>query len=194
MRRLEKRLTLYLEERLGLPTLWRRLTDRKIPAGVGWAHTLGSATLFLLIVQVVTGIALDKTEKQGKQQPIWQASSHDKAFAVLKTPEVQKVAEKAGVKSAAHEAEQCVKCHTTAAGVAAANLKPSFVKEDGVQCETCHGPGSEYKVMAVMKDHAEAVAAGLTPISVQDGSAEKLCKTCHNQQSPTFKGFNFKEA
>jgi len=135
-----------------------------------------------------------KTDKQGKQQPIWQASGHAKAFATLKTPEAQKVAEKAGVKGAASEAQQCLKCHIAAAGAAAADLKPTFVKEDGVQCESCHGAGSDYKTMAVMKDHAKAVAAGLTPISVADGSAEKQCKTCHNQQSPTFKGFNFKEA
>ncbi len=135
-----------------------------------------------------------KTDKQGKQQPIWQASGHAKAFATLKTPEAQKVAEKAGVKGAASEAEQCLKCHVTAAGVPAADLKPTFVKEDGVQCESCHGPGSDFKIMAVMKDKAKAVAAGLTPLSLHDGSAEKQCKTCHNQQSPTFKGFNFKEA
>lgn len=135
-----------------------------------------------------------KTEKQGKQQPIWAASQHAKAFATLKTPEAQKVAEKAGVKGAASEAQQCLKCHVTAPGVAAAQLKPTFSKEEGVGCESCHGPGSDYKTMAVMKDHAKAVAAGLTPISLADGSAEKQCKECHNQQSPTFKGFNFKEA
>lgn len=135
-----------------------------------------------------------KADNKGKQQPIWQASKHAKAFEELKTPEAQKVAEKAGVKGAASEAEQCLKCHTAAAGVAAANLKPTFLKEDGVQCESCHGPGSDYKTMSIMKDKAKAVAAGLAPISVHDGSAEKLCKTCHNPQSPTFKSFNFKDA
>lgn len=135
-----------------------------------------------------------KSEKQGKQQPIWQASSHAKAFATLKTPEAQKLAEKAGVKGPASEAAQCLKCHVTAAGAPAADLKPTFSKEDGVQCESCHGPGSDYKTMSIMKDHAKAVAAGLNPMSLQDGSAEKQCKTCHNEQSPTFKSFNFKEA
>lgn len=134
-----------------------------------------------------------KTEKQGKQQPIWQESAHAKAFATLKTPEAQKVAEKAGVKGPASEAEQCLKCHTTAAGVAAADLKPGFAKEDGVQCEACHGPGADYKTMTIMKDKAKAIEAGLAAISVQDGSAEKLCKHCHNPQSPTFKSFTFKE-
>lgn len=48
----------YLEERLGLPTAWRRFTDRPLPHGIGWLHTLGSATLFLLLVQTATGVFL----------------------------------------------------------------------------------------------------------------------------------------
>lgn len=34
------------------------LFDRKIPKGVGWSYTLGSASLFLFILQVVAGILL----------------------------------------------------------------------------------------------------------------------------------------
>lgn len=48
----------YLEERLELPTIWRRLTDRPLPRGIGWLHTFGSATLFLLLVQTATGVFL----------------------------------------------------------------------------------------------------------------------------------------
>ena len=48
----------YLEDRLGLPTLWKKFTDRNLPSGIGWLHTLGSATLFLLFVQLATGIFL----------------------------------------------------------------------------------------------------------------------------------------
>jgi ubiquinol-cytochrome c reductase cytochrome b subunit len=51
-------LSAYLEERLELPTAWRKFTDRHLPRGIGWMHTLGSATLFLLVVQLATGIFL----------------------------------------------------------------------------------------------------------------------------------------
>jgi hypothetical protein len=132
-----------------------------------------------------------RTEKQGKQVPIWQETKHAKAFQTLKTPEAAQVAAKAGVKGAAHEAQECLKCHVMEAYKTTA--KPTFSTEEGVQCESCHGAGSSYKTMAIMKDRAKSVAAGLTPVLVSDGSAEKQCKGCHNPQSPTFKGFDFKK-
>lgn len=42
-----------------------------------------------------------------------------------------------------------------------------------LDCESCHGEGSEYKAMAVMKDPAKARAAGL----VMPG--REFCATCH---------------
>jgi len=53
-----ERLNNFLDDRLGVPTAWRKFTDRKIPRGIGWLHTLGSATLFLLVLQIATGIFL----------------------------------------------------------------------------------------------------------------------------------------
>jgi hypothetical protein len=44
-----------------------------------------------------------------------------------------------------------------------------------------------------MQNREEAIKNGLILVLVSDGSAEKLCKTCHNEQSPTFKGFDFKK-
>jgi len=46
-----------------------------------------------------------------------------------------------------------------------------------VECEDCHGPGSNYKTMAIMKDKAKAKAAGLIE------PAEKDCKACHDKKS-----------
>lgn len=44
-----------------------------------------------------------------------------------------------------------------------------------LDCESCHGPGSEYKAMATMKDPAKAAAAGL----VRPGAS--FCTTCHKR-------------
>jgi cytochrome c5 len=44
-----------------------------------------------------------------------------------------------------------------------------------LDCESCHGPGSEYKAMAVMKDPAKARAAGLV---IPD---KAFCSNCHTK-------------
>lgn len=48
----------WLNERLGTRKLLSAFFYRRLPKAVGWMHTLGSATLFLLLVQIVTGIFL----------------------------------------------------------------------------------------------------------------------------------------
>jgi ubiquinol-cytochrome c reductase cytochrome b subunit len=53
-----RRIGAWIDERLGIYALSRAFLDRKIPGNIGWWHTLGSALLVLIIVQVVTGIAL----------------------------------------------------------------------------------------------------------------------------------------
>ncbi|MBA3854029.1 MAG: quinol:cytochrome C oxidoreductase [Gemmatimonas sp.] len=48
----------WLEQRLGLRALRTALFDRPVPSGLTWWHTLGSATLTVFLVQVVTGTVL----------------------------------------------------------------------------------------------------------------------------------------
>ena len=48
----------FIDERLDVSPLVRAFLDRRMPGNIGWFHTLGSATLFLIVVQIVTGIAL----------------------------------------------------------------------------------------------------------------------------------------
>jgi hypothetical protein len=130
-----------------------------------------------------------KTAKQGEQLKVWQGSGHAQAYKTLLTDEAKAIATEKGV-GAPEKAAACLKCHAPAHDVDAALLGKKFSQEDGVQCETCHGPGSAYKNMKVMKDKKLAVEAGL--IVHEDG--EKFCVTCHNSESPTFKGFKYAEA
>ena len=46
-----------LEERAGAGTVKKVLLDRKIPK-IGWMYVLGSVTLFLIVMQAITGIFL----------------------------------------------------------------------------------------------------------------------------------------
>jgi len=51
-------ITRWIDDRVDLAELRRTLLERKMPAGLTWWHTLGSATFTVLVVQVVTGIVL----------------------------------------------------------------------------------------------------------------------------------------
>jgi hypothetical protein len=125
-----------------------------------------------------------RTEKQGKQLDIWKASKHAEAYTVLQSDEANKIAKDKGFTTPAVKTEACLKCHTSGSDVDASLLGPKFKIEDGVQCETCHGPGADYKNMGTMKDKALAVKAGL---QLHD-DLKTFCVTCHNADSPTYKG------
>jgi cytochrome c peroxidase len=133
-----------------------------------------------------------KSEKQGSQLPIWEKSAHANAYKTLQTEEADKIAAEKGFETKAVETDACLKCHVTGHGLPEARFEKGFDIADGVQCEACHGPGSEYKSMKIMKDQAAAVKAGLV-IYADDAAIEAKCKTCHNEESPTYKEFKFAE-
>jgi len=70
---------------------------------------------------------------------------------------------------------ECLKCHATG----------GTADMPGVQCEACHGAGSDYKSMKVMKDRDASVAAGL---AIPD---ESTCKGCHEGAPHDQKPFDF---
>ncbi len=133
-----------------------------------------------------------KGEKKGSQFEIWEASKHAMAFKTLASDEAMKVAKEKGIENPQTDGK-CLKCHTAGYGASDDLFTDKFNKEDGVQCENCHGAGSDYKKNAIMKSREESIANGMMIALVSDGSAEKLCKTCHNEESPSFKGFDFNE-
>lgn len=139
-------------------------------------------------VQTCVG-ACHKTDAQGKQLDIWQNSKHANAFKTLQTPEADKIAKDKGFTTPAAETPACLKCHVLGKDIDPTELESTFSKEDGVQCETCHGAGSEYKKLSIMKDKEKAKENGLI---IHDDKAA-FCTGCHNSESPTFKSFNYDE-
>jgi hypothetical protein len=127
-------------------------------------------------------------EAKGNQYGAWLKSTHAKAFETLAGEKALAIAKQKGLAKAPQETDACLKCHVTGFGKPAEAFEATFKKEQGVSCESCHGPGSDYKAMEIMKDHAKSVAAGLV---VPD---EKTCTGCHNAESPTFKAFDYKAA
>jgi len=92
-----------------------------------------------------------------------------------------------GFNAPAAETPHCVKCHTFGTEVDESELKASFDKNQGVQCESCHGPGSGYSKLSVMKDKESAMSKGL----IIHTEKEKFCIQCHNSDSPTFFQFDY---
>jgi hypothetical protein len=125
-----------------------------------------------------------KSEKQGKQLDIWKSSKHALAYKVLLSEEANKIAKGKGFNTPAAKTPACLKCHTSGSNVDASLLGTKFKVEDGVQCESCHGAGSDYKTMNVMKDKTLAIKNGLKA----NDNMKTLCLSCHNSSSPTYKG------
>ena len=131
-----------------------------------------------------------KKELMGNQYGEWQKGPHAKAFTTLKEDKAIKLAKEKGLATPPHESPECLKCHVTGHGVPAAQIRYPLKASDGIQCESCHGPGNDYRKKTTMSDEKKAIAAGMW----QPGKEEKLCTTCHNDQSPSWDPTKFKLA
>ena len=125
-----------------------------------------------------------KSEAQGRQFPIWEGTKHPKSIEALASPKAAEAAKAMGVEKPADD-PRCLKCHAPLAA------KAPELKAEGVSCETCHGPGSAYRKLNIMKDRAESAKNGL----ILYGSPEAIkaqCMTCH--ENPHGIAFDFASA
>jgi hypothetical protein len=137
-------------------------------------------------IGVAQCVICHRTDAQGRQEAIWRESLHARAFQTLKTEKSVKIAAEMGIAKAPHEAQECLVCHVTGWNLPAERLGNRFNMEDGVQCETCHGAGSDYRAI-----HGRDPQAGKERgLIVASGDAD-ACIVCHNEKSPTYKGFDF---
>ncbi len=127
-----------------------------------------------------------KSEARGDQYGQWKKTRHATAYTTLATDAAKEIAKKMDIKDP-QKSPKCLKCHVTAYGVDEELLGSKFTMEDGVGCETCHGPGGDYMKLSIMKDKEKAIEAGLII------PTEELCVSCHNEGSPTYKKFVYKE-
>ncbi len=98
---------------------------------------------------------------------------HDHAFAM--------------VQQAGHgESEQCLGCHTTGYGIRGGFTSPIFTPRlANVQCEGCHGPGSEH----IRRNAKGGFLAGTDRPEI----LKKMCLSCHSDRwNKSFD--NFEEA
>lgn len=109
----------------------------------------------------------------GSQFSLWRASKHASAYAALWSPQAKQIARLSGLTQEPEQSPICLGCHATAAHAEAWERDEGFLLLDGVQCEKCHGPGSEYMRPDVMADREQAMQLGLKMPGRQD------CMMCH---------------
>jgi len=82
----------------------------------------------------------------GIAAPCPQASiaAHARAFEALSRPSARDIAALNGVFAPPREVRLCLECHSTGADEGPRWWAGSFNIADGVQCESCHGPGSAH--------------------------------------------------
>jgi hypothetical protein len=121
---------------------------------------------------------------KGKIWDAWDSTKHATAYVTLASQQSQTIAAEMGIEEAQQDSA-CLKCHVTGFGLPATD---KYSTEEGVTCEACHGPGEHYDDIRVMTKPDLYEQKGMIEPD------EELCKTCHNQESPTYKGFDYKDA
>ena len=151
--------------------------------------------------------------KVGNQTGKWRSGPHSRAFDVLGTAEAKAVAAKLGITNP-QASGKCLKCHSTAYNwteqIQATTIKP----EEGVVCESCHGPALNYVpkstgevtleeplrqrgLLDVLNPFSPRAKTCYSIITMEDREkairsglvypAFQSCVRCHNEQSPTWK-------
>ena len=103
---------------------------------------------------------------------------HAKAYNMLSSPLSQRMARNLGMTQKPTEAPECLGCH--ALNVPQAKRARSFDLTDGVSCENCHGPASQWLGSHTRRDwkHEQSVAAGMWDTKNLIRRSE-ICLSCH---------------
>ena len=161
------------------------MTKRIVFAALGLAVLAG-----MIVAQDFTYVGAakcqicHKSEAQGRQFTIWEGTKHAKTLEAMTSPKAAEFAKAMGVDKPAED-PKCLKCHAPLAD------KAPELKAEGVSCEVCHGPGSSYRKLSVMKDKAEAEKNGLILFSGTD-AVKAQCLKCH--ENPHGIAFDFAAA
>jgi hypothetical protein len=130
------------------------------------------------------------TEKKGKIYDKWLETAHSKAYTNLASEASLKIAKEKGIEDP-QKSEACLGCHVAGYAAKAEMKGEKYSMEEGVTCEACHGPGGDYFKISTMKGLVTGeVKAADVGFVMPDSTT---CVTCHNEKSPTFKGFKFAE-
>ena len=125
-------------------------------------------------------------EDKGEQYNKWSDAPHSKAMKSLSSEKSMAYAKENGIADPTKEAS-CLKCHSTAGSIDK-SLNKGVKVDEGVSCESCHGPGGKYNNMSIMKSREKSMEAGLIL------PTKEVCLGCHNEKNPFHKPFDFDAA
>ncbi len=129
-------------------------------------------------------------ELMGDQVGVWFEGPHRRAHETLLGQESASIAKRLELEGPAHESDACLRCHLTAFGVSPLRIANLLAPDDGVQCESCHGPGRDYRKKKIMSEREKAEKKGLWDA----GHDASICLGCHNPESPTFDPLRYRLA
>lgn len=135
-------------------------------------------------------------ESAGKIHDKWESLKHAHAFEALSSDEAKAIAKERDIEDAA-KAPECLKCHDTAYAEPKERKHRRFKNELGVQCETCHGPGSLHvkaRLTAAKEEKVEEGVLQILPAGEVAMPDVQLCLTCHNDESPSYEELDLQEA
>jgi len=134
----------------------------------------------------------------------WKAMRHAAAYQTLLGDEAKAAGEKRGLEKPPAESPECLKCHVTAYNVEEKSVPAKIAVEDGVQCESCHGPASLHVADAKKFKMAKDASIDMSKNILKPDA--KVCTQCHTDESPSWNperytledgskaGFDFKQA
>lgn len=106
---------------------------------------------------------------------VWLGTKHARSYVFLDSEAGKAIAEKEEVSAQPTLSAKCVVCHTTAADVPADFRASGFHIEEGIKCESCHGPGGEHVKGELSLNRQAVLATRMTSPTEED------CLVCHKE-------------
>lgn len=141
---------------------------------------------------------------------MWQNSGHSKSYKSLtinteKFNDIAKLwivemgnGEKYGLPTSAEQSKYCLPCHITTFGMDTQLIADSFNPKEGIQCESCHGPGFAHVEIETMKAKKQSIPGNEIASFVQiaklsdfehfdnEDVIRRKCEGCHNGTCGSF--------
>lgn len=123
-------------------------------------------------------VPMDTTAVLQNEYPTWMGGPHRGAYRVLRNTLSQEIAAALdpGGKPA-HEMPECLACHAL---TAPAGKSENIFPDDGISCESCHGPSGGWKDTHFEVDwtYQKSLNAGMIDLRDAENRA-KVCLQCH---------------